>query len=85
MPDLMDMDVHQAMEVCKEMKAVYGKLKTLDDLGLGYLTLDEASPSLSGGEAQRLKLASEMGKAQDDTVFILMNPPLDCIHWMLEC
>ena len=76
MPDLMDMDVHQAMEACKEMKAVYGKLKTLDDLGLGYLTLGEATPSLSGGEAQRLKLASEMGKAQDDTVFIFDEPTI---------
>lgn len=76
LPDLMDMDVHQAMEACKEMKAVYGKLKTLDDLGLGYLTLGEATPSLSGGEAQRLKLASEMGKAQDDTVFIFDEPTI---------
>ena len=76
LPDLMDMDVHQAMEAGKEMKAVYGKLKTLDDLGLGYLTLGEATPSLSGGEAQRLKLASEMGKAQDDTVFIFDEPTI---------
>ena len=64
------------MEACKEMKAVYSKLKTLEDLGLGYLTLGEATPSLSGGEAQRLKLASEMGKAQDDTVFIFDEPTI---------
>ena len=70
------MEVHRAMEACKEMKAVYSKLKTLEDLGLGYLTLGEATPSLSGGEAQRLKLASEMGKAQDDTVFIFDEPTI---------
>lgn len=76
LPELMEMEVHRAMEACKEMKAVYSKLKTLEDLGLGYLTLGEATPSLSGGEAQRLKLASEMGKAQDDTVFIFDEPTI---------
>ena len=61
LPELMDMDVHTALDFCRDMKTVYPRLKVLQDLGLGYLTLGEETPSLSGGEAQRLKLASEMG------------------------
>lgn len=76
LPELMALDVRRAMQACKGLNAVYGKLKTLDDLGLGYLTLGEATPSLSGGEAQRLKLASEMGKAQDNAVFIFDEPTI---------
>ena len=64
LPELMAMDVRSALEACREMKTVRQRLQVLDDLGLGYLTLGEETPSLSGGEAQRLKLASEMGRAQ---------------------
>ena len=70
LPELMDMDVDTALEFCSEMSTVRSRLKTLKDLGLGYLTLGEETPGLSGGEAQRLKLASEMGKQQDDSVFV---------------
>ena len=66
----MDMDVDSALDVCKDMKTVYQRLKVLQELGLGYLTLGEETPSLSGGEAQRLKLASEMGRLQSDSVFV---------------
>ncbi len=76
LPDLMDMDINRAMSFCKDMKNVYPKLQILQNLGLGYLTLGEETPSLSGGEAQRLKLASEMGKAQDDSIFVFDEPTI---------
>ena len=76
MPELMDMDVNSALGFCKDMKAVYQKLNTLKQLGLGYLTLGEETPSLSGGEAQRLKLASEIGKTQTDSVFVFDEPSI---------
>ena len=76
LPDLMDMDVNDALEFCKDMKSVRERLQTLKDLGLGYLPLGEETPSLSGGEAQRLKLASEMGKMQGDSVFVFDEPTI---------
>lgn len=76
LPELMAMDVSDALEACKSMKLVAQRLQVLDDLGLGYLTLGEATPSLSGGEAQRLKLASEMRKLQNDTVFVFDEPTI---------
>ncbi|MDE7377196.1 MAG: ATP-binding cassette domain-containing protein [Muribaculaceae bacterium] len=84
LPELMDDDVDVAKEECSAHKSVASRLATLDNLGLGYLTLGEATPSLSGGEAQRLKLATEMGREQNDTVFVFDEPtiglhPLDVI------
>ena len=76
LPDLMDMDVSAALEFCSDMKSVKPRLETLRDLGLGYLTLGEETPGLSGGEAQRLKLASEMGRQQDDSVFVFDEPTI---------
>ena len=76
LPELMAMDVSHAVKACEGMKTVQQRLKVLQDLGLGYLTLGEETPSLSGGEAQRLKLASEMGKAQSDSVFIFDEPTI---------
>lgn len=70
------MDVDSALDVCKDMKTVYQRLKVLQELGLGYLTLGEETPSLSGGEAQRLKLASEMGRLQSDSVFVFDEPTI---------
>ena len=72
----MAMDVSQALEAWKDLKSVHLRLQILQDLGLGYLTLGEETPSLSGGEAQRLKLASEMGKPQADSVFIFDEPTI---------
>lgn len=83
-PGLMACSVDEALPLCDDLKNVYGKLQVLHDLGLGYLTLGEETPSLSGGEAQRLKLASEMGKGQAGSVFVFDEPtiglhPLDVI------
>ena len=88
LPELMACSISTALEFCKDMKTVYARLQTLQDLGLGYLTLGEETPSLSGGEAQRLKLASEMGRVQTDSVFIFDEPtiglhPLD-VRSLLE-
>ena len=76
LPQLMDMDVNTALQACAGMKLVRQRLQVLQELGLGYLTLGEETPSLSGGEAQRLKLASEMGKAQEDAVFVFDEPTI---------
>ena len=76
LPELMAMDVSTAMEAAKDLKKVYQRLSVLKDLGLGYLTLGEETPGLSGGEAQRLKLASEMGKGQSDSVFVFDEPTI---------
>ncbi len=76
LPQLMDMDISDALKACADMKLVSQRLKVLQDLGLGYLTLGEETPSLSGGEAQRLKLASEMGKAQVGSVFVFDEPTI---------
>lgn len=73
---LMSMDVNTAIDACDELKSVQQRLQVLKDLGLGYLTLGEATPSLSGGEAQRLKLASEMRKAQSESVFVFDEPTI---------
>ncbi len=76
LPQLMDMDVNTALDFCRDMNTVRQRLETLRDLGLGYLTLGEETPGLSGGEAQRLKLASEMGRQQEDSVFVFDEPTI---------
>lgn len=76
LPELMAMDISSALKACAHLKTVSQRLQVLQDLGLGYLTLGEETPSLSGGEAQRLKLASEMGKAQSDSVFVFDEPTI---------
>lgn len=88
LPELMAMDVNTALEFCKNMKGISQKLNVLRQLGLGYLTLGEETPGLSGGEAQRLKLASEIGRTQHDSVFVFDEPsiglhPLD-VQVLLE-
>ncbi len=88
LPELMQMTVREAMPLFAASKKIYNKLAVLDGLGLGYLTLGEDTPALSGGEAQRLKLAAEMGKTQEDAVFVFDEPtiglhPLD-VQVLLE-
>ena len=76
LPELMAMSVDEALEACADLPIVKSRLQTLHDIGLGYLTLGEETPGLSGGEAQRLKLASEMGRGQGDTVFVFDEPTI---------
>ncbi|MCM1110821.1 MAG: excinuclease ABC subunit UvrA [Clostridium sp.] len=88
MPAIMATDIRKAIPLCDDFRTLRQRMKTLDDLGLGYLTLGEATTSLSGGEAQRLKLASEMGREQSDSVFVFDEPtiglhPLD-VRKLLE-
>ena len=76
LPQFMAMTVDEARTPASGLKKARARLDTLHRLGLGYLTLGEATPALSGGEAQRLKLASEMGRAQDDAVFVFDEPTI---------
>ena len=76
LPELMAMDINNAIKACDDLKTVKQRMKVLQDLGLGYLTLGEQTPGLSGGEAQRLKLASEMGRGQDDSLFVFDEPTI---------
>ncbi len=88
LPEVMDMSVSEALEACADLPVVERRLKVLQELGLGYLTLGEETPSLSGGEAQRLKLASEMGRNQEETVFVFDEPTIglhpDNVRTLLE-
>lgn len=88
LPEIMEADISNAMDICADFRNVSARIRTLDSIGLGYLTLGEATPSLSGGEAQRLKLASEMGREQTNSVFVFDEPtiglhPLD-VRKLLE-
>ena len=76
LPDLLAMTVSDVRELFRDNKKIGGELQILEDLGLGYLTLGEGTPALSGGEAQRLKLASEMGRTQEDSVFVFDEPTI---------
>ena len=76
LPELMDMDISDALAACADLKTVRQRMTVLQELGLGYLTLGEETPGLSGGEAQRLKLASEMGRGQADSVFVFDEPTI---------
>ena len=88
LPEVMAMSVDEALEACADLPVVERRLRVLKDLGLGYLTLGEQTPSLSGGEAQRLKLAEEMGRSQAETVFVFDEPTIglhpDNVRTLLE-
>ena len=76
LPELLALTVDEALAQTKDLKKAHERLQTLSDLGLGYLTLGEGTPALSGGEAQRLKLAAEMGREQSDAVFVFDEPTI---------
>ncbi len=76
LPELMALSVDEALAACADLPLVERRLRVLSELGLGYLTLGEETPSLSGGEAQRLKLASELGRGQSDSVFVFDEPTI---------
>ena len=76
LPELMNMSVDQVLNALGGLKLLQQRVQVLHDLGLGYLTLGEETPGLSGGEAQRLKLASEMGKGQSDSAFVFDEPTI---------
>ena len=77
LPELMEMDVNSAIDFFKDFNATLcQKLSVLKQLGLGYLTLGEETPSLSGGESQRLKLASEIKKGQEGSLFVFDEPSI---------
>ena len=76
LPQIMEMSIDEALEACGDLSLVKNRLAVLHDVGLGYLTLGEATPGLSGGEAQRLKLASEMSRGQSDAVFVFDEPTI---------
>ena len=76
LPELMAMDVNTALPACRDLSTVHRRLAVLQSLGLGYLTLGEQTPGLSGGEAQRLKLAGELGRAQRGSVFVFDEPTI---------
>lgn len=78
LPELLSYTVNQALEALGDtgLRTVKAKLSILRDLGLGYLTLGEATPALSGGEAQRLKLASELTRNQEDALFVFDEPTI---------
>lgn len=76
LPEFMNMSVDQVLNALGGLKLLQQRLQVLHDLGLGYLTLGEETPGLSGGEAQRLKLASEMGKGQSDSAFVFDEPTI---------
>ena len=76
LPDLLACTVDQLLAAGKGLGKAVAKLRTLHDLGLGYLTLGESTPALSGGEAQRLKLASEMHRDQEGTLFVFDEPTI---------
>lgn len=76
LPDLLAMTVDEARDCVAGLRSVEAKLDVLHDLGLGYLTLGEATPALSGGEAQRLKLAGELTRNQDNALFVFDEPTI---------
>jgi excinuclease ABC subunit A len=76
LPRLMELTVDQALECLGSLRSVTRKLQVLSDIGLGYLTLGEATPALSGGEAQRLKLASQVGRDQSGALYVFDEPSI---------
>ncbi|HIG32708.1 MAG TPA: excinuclease ABC subunit UvrA [Flavobacteriales bacterium] len=79
--DVLDLTINQAVEFFKAIPSIYRKIKTLQDVGLGYITLGQSATTLSGGEAQRIKLASELSKKSTGNTFYILDEPTTGLHF----
>lgn len=79
--DILEMTIDQAVEFFKHIPKIYNKLKTIKNVGLGYITLGQQSTTLSGGEAQRIKLASELSKRDTGNTFYILDEPTTGLHF----
>ena len=79
--DVLAMTVREAMELFRHIPRVMDKLETLDAVGLGYLTLGQSATTLSGGEAQRIKLSLELSKRQQGETLYILDEPTTGLHW----
>ena len=79
--DVLNLTIDQAIEFFNSIPAIYQKIKTLHDVGLGYITLGQSATTLSGGEAQRIKLASELSKRSTGNTFYILDEPTTGLHF----
>ncbi|TDQ07667.1 excinuclease ABC subunit UvrA [Pedobacter metabolipauper] len=79
--DVLDMSIEEACIFFENMPSIYRKIKTLKDVGLGYITLGQSSTTLSGGEAQRVKLATELSKKDTGRTFYILDEPTTGLHF----
>ena len=79
--DILDLPIEEAVPILKDIPTVHQKLQTLVDVGLGYIHLGQSATTLSGGEAQRMKLAKELSKRQTGRTLYLLDEPTTGLHF----